>query len=105
MDLIAFLRSLIGGDLHTLKQDKKFTVKIVATSLVIINVNSTGNERFIRLQEIKEALEALLSHGNLTRTEIHERFSPRNPAYVAAILSKWPGVRSTTDPIITLFYK
>jgi hypothetical protein len=96
---------MLNNDLYTLRDKKKFTIITVTDSKIVIRVDSSKKTRPIIIQEIKGALSALQSSGILSRTQIEERFSPRNPAYVASILSKWPGVHEKLDPYITLFYK
>jgi hypothetical protein len=105
LELENFLKTLVGQELKTLKQLENFKVLTLEKNQLLIEVSSTKRSRPIPLEEIEKSWRRLLSDGQLTRTDIQAKYSPRNPAYVAAILAKYPSVRSELDPNIELFYK
>jgi len=65
---------------------------------------SRGKMRIIYQQEIENSYEYLIKNGEITRNEIHEKFSPRNPAYIAAIIANFEDVTHVAKPIITLHF-
>jgi hypothetical protein len=98
------IKKLEGQTINTLAQYKKFKI-LTVTEKIIIKINSTGKERRIYFEkEIAPACKALKTRRRLTRIEIEDQFSPRNPAFVAAILAKLPQVHYVVKPVITLFY-
>ncbi len=99
MDLWSEIAKLKGITLKTLDQNKPFDVVAVEEEAVVIKPHATGNTRVINGEEIEDAFNELMARGEITRTEIEDRFSPRNPAYVAAILAKLPGVQYDLRPI------
>lgn len=105
------LQKLTGKTLATLDQHKRFDVLAVSPHQILLYIQATDKERKVRWEEIEPAWERLRSQGQLTRVEIREQFSERNPAYVAALLAALPGVahRLAAHPtnrreIITLYY-
>lgn len=99
------LKQLSGKMLNTLSRRRRFKVLSVDMYEVEILVSSTGKKRRIPLPEIEPAWRTLRQRGELTRAEIQERWSPRNPAYVAALLSLLPGVTFHSKPEIRLYYR
>lgn len=75
----------------------------INTNHVLIYINSSQKGRKIIKSEIEKSAIHLFSRKSLTRAEIRTLFSEANPAYVAGILAKLPGVEHKVDPI-TLFY-
>jgi hypothetical protein len=96
------IKQLIGKQLHTLDQKSPFVVIHVDDTTTVINT-STGTEWKIDNYRIKNAWEELINSGILSRTEIQTKFSEFNPAYIAAILSEFPGVIYSEKPIILKF--
>ena len=104
MNIWPMIKELEGQTLFTLRQRKHFDILDVGERIAVIRIQATGKERPISRNEIEPAAAYLHSHGSLTRTEIREKFSIANPAYVAAILSKLPDVTYNDRPI-QLFYR
>lgn len=99
------IRKLQGRTLKTLKQRKPFDVVEVTASGATLHLHSTGNDRIVARHEIEGAMQALLKGGRTSRKEIEANWSPRNPAYVAAILAALPEIEYSTSPIIELRLK
>jgi len=100
-----FWKSIIGLQgkvLNTLDQGKPFDISHVSSTRVNIIPHKSKIERTIYMKEIEGSYRKLKAIGRITRVEIEAEFSPRNPAYIAAILSTLPGVRYHCKPIITL---
>lgn len=104
-DLSTELQKLNGQTLHTLSQRRPFDVLNVDAYEVEILVRSSGKKRPVSMEEIEPAWRTLRHRGELTRAEIEEHWSPRNPAYVAAILATLPNVIYASKPIIRLYYE
>jgi len=99
------IRRLQGRTLKTLKQSMLFDVVEVTASRAILHLHSTGNDRFVPRREIEGVVEALLKRRRISRKEIEANWSPRNPAYVAAMLAALPEIECLTSPIIKLCLK
>jgi len=97
------VKKLQGQTLKTLDQRKSFDILGATYSCVEIFLHSKKSYRKIYRQEIEGACDELKTRREITRSEIEERHSPRNPAYVAAILATLPGVGYSLNPI-RLFY-
>lgn len=93
------LKTLEGKTLRTLDRGAKFKILVVTNHGLIVKPLSTGKERLVPRTEIDGAYEELLANKEITRTIIESKYSPRNPVYVAAILSELPGVWHTIRPI------
>jgi hypothetical protein len=102
MDCWPEIQALEGKTLRTLDRRKPFEIVMVAEKQVVLKV-STGKVRTVRRSEIEDAFCELTLRGTLSRSGIHERHSPYNPAYVAAILAELEGVTYRLRPI-RLFY-
>jgi hypothetical protein len=102
MEFWNLLVGLQGKVLKTLGQGKPFTVINVSQGYIYIVPHKNNKGRTIDIKEIEGAYRRLKTMGQITRVEIEAQFSPRSPAYVAAILATLPGVRSHGKPIITL---
>jgi hypothetical protein len=102
MEFWKLLVGLQGKVLKTLDQGRPFDVLHVSQANVIIVPHKNNKNRTIYMKEIEGSYRKLKAIGRITRVEIEAQFSPRNPAYVAAILATLPGVRSHGKPIITL---
>lgn len=102
MELTIFLESLKGMTIKTLDRNRPFTIRSVDNKVLVVLIGSTRKERKISRNEIDGAYKVLYQDHKVTRSEIEAKFSMRNPAYVAAILSKYPGVRVTLKPITLL---
>ena len=96
----AEVKKLVGKILETLDQHKKFKIIALAENHLQIKLESSGKKRSIQRKEIDKAFNELGGARELSRTDIELNFSPRNPAYVAAIFAKMPGVSYTVRPII-----
>ena len=94
------VKKLIGRKIATLDRHKPFEILTVIEQTVIIKVHSTDQERSIAREEVEGALKALDTLGQISRSDIQEEYSPRNPAYVAAILAALPDVKYTVRPIV-----
>jgi hypothetical protein len=88
-----------GQTLKTLDQRKPFDNLDITDHAVLIYPQATQTERPISRDEIENAYRHLVTLGEITRTEIPEKFSEYNPAYVAAILAALPNVQHSTRPI------
>ncbi len=100
LDLFPALCHIEGKTLKTLDLQRPFTILRVTPKRVVVRVEARGRERPIRFAEIEGAFLALIREGHISRVDIEARFSPRNPAYVAAILSRLPDVTYTRRPIV-----
>jgi hypothetical protein len=92
------IAKLKGQALKTLDHGHGFEILDVRPNSVILRV-STGKERRIRRIEIEPAFTEMAARYEITRVDIHKKYSERNPAYVAAILASLPGVTHTKRPI------
>ena len=93
------IKKLTGRTVKTLDQKKPFDILDVTEHAMLICPQETQTERPISRDEIEKAYRHLEAIGQITRTEIREKFSEYNPAYVAAILAELPNVRHSTRPI------
>ena len=76
-----------------------FDIVDVTEHGVIVRPHKSEVERKIPRDEIEDAFRRLSAVGELTRSDIREEFSNFNPAYVAAIFAKLPGVSHSLRPI------
>jgi hypothetical protein len=97
------LQQLVGKRIFTLDQNKPFNLINVDKHNTIIRT-STGEVRMINNSQIYSAWKELITNNELTRSDIQSKFSDFNPAYIASILSKFPDVNYTKNPI-KLSYK
>lgn len=95
------IAQLVGQELKTLKLGELFTVLGLNNKNIVIRA-STSRTRTIGRDQIDRAWQHLQNQGELTRAEIQKKYSRFNPAYVAAILSKLPGVYLASISPITL---
>lgn len=102
MDWWPQIQALEDKPLRTLDRCKPFEVVAVAENQVALKV-STGKIRTVRRKEIEGAFRELTLTGAISRSDIRERYSRWNPAYVAAILAELEGVTYRVRPI-RLFY-
>lgn len=98
MDCWSQIRALEGKLLRTLDRRKPFEIVAVTENQVALKV-STGKIRTVRRKEIENAFRELTLTGTISRSDIQERYSPRNPAYVAAILAELDRVTHQLGPI------
>lgn len=99
MDIWKEVEKLVGESLKTLAQRKVFSIISMSNSSLTILVGSSKKERRVSRDEIIDSATHLFSYKKLSRMKIRDSFSEANPAYVAAILSKLPGVLHFTSPI------
>ena len=99
MNIWEEIKKLNGKTWKTLAHNKPFDVLDVTDHAVLICPQETRTERPISRDEIENAFGHLISAGQTTRTEIREKFSEYNPAYVAAILAELPDVEHSAHPI------
>jgi hypothetical protein len=99
MNIWEEIKKLNGQTLKTLDRQKPFNILAVTDHVVLICPEETQTERPISRDEIEKAYRYLVTIGETTRTEIREKFSEYNPAYVAAILASLPNVEHSTRPI------
>ena len=104
MDLLTEVKKLEGRSLLTLDRRRKFTVKEVLDTKVVIET-STDKSRVIPWDSIQESWEQLERIGEITRIEIRKFYSNFNPAYVAVILASVPEVSHSIRPITLRFRK
>ena len=95
----AEIRNLKGRTLKTLNRHKPFQVVEVTEHAITVLPLETGKERPIQRAGIENAFRHLVATGELTRAEIEKEYSPRNIAYVAAMLAEFPGVKYALQPI------
>ncbi len=93
------IRKLKGRVLNTLDQHKPFTVVSITDETITVLPQSTGKERPISRDGVENAYRHLFATGHLTLAELESDFTPRNPVYVAAILTELPGVQHQANPI------
>ena len=93
-----------GQTLKTLDKNKKFDIVCVKERSLVLNVHASDKDRLVHRDEIEGACKELFKRGQITRGKIQKKYSPRNPAYVAAILSTLPGVQYSLNPIILKVY-
>lgn len=99
------INKLKSRTLDTLKDKRKFSILDISNKKVYIRIESTGKERSIDIEkELIPACQELRKRSRLTRKEIEIYFAPRNPAYVAAIMAEFIGVKHVIKPVITLFF-
>ena len=92
LSLNELLERLKNKELFTLSYRKPFTILSVHTNGIEVKI-STGSIRFIRIEELQWALTHLERRKSITRKEIEmENYSPRNSAYVFAVLAEMPQV-------------
>lgn len=103
MNLMNMLQALNGKELRTLGEAKPFDIIDVEPKKIIVRPHSTMNERSVLRQELEGAYNELVAVGSITRVKIESHHSPRNPAYVAAILATLPDVRHRSKPKIELW--
>ena len=96
---------LLNHTLKTLDQNKSFKIVAVTDSTILVKLEASGKDRMIDRREVDGSLSELHRRGEITRSEIQERHSKRNPAYVAAILAALPGVRVSVRPIVLRYQK
>ena len=102
----AEIKKTEGTTLKTLKEEKKFDVDEVSQKVIIITPHHNHIQRQINYdKEFKQAYDYLMSNGTISRVEIQAKYSPRNPAYVAALLAQLPSVTYISNPRIKLFYR
>ncbi len=99
MDVWSVVDTLKGRELQTLRDKHKFHILAVTGTSVILHLRSTDKDRVVKREEIEQAYQALTRLGQLSRGDIRNLCSERNPAYVAAILAALPNCRYTVDPI------
>src|SRR5437868_12655489 len=99
MNIWSEIEKLDGLTLKTLDQKKAFDIVGVTDHVVTICPHETQTERPIARDEIEKAYQYLYVVEQITRTEIREKFSEYNPAYVAAILAELPDVSHAIRPI------
>lgn len=88
-----------GLQLKTLDDGSIFTIEQMTGTSVKVRVQSSNGIRSIDTNLIEHAWLVLKTKGILSRSEIEENYKTHNAAYVAAMLSKMPGVTSFVDPI------
>jgi len=99
MNIWEEIKKLVGQTVKTLDQKKPSDILDVTDHVVLICPQETQTERPISRDEIENAYRHLVAIGQITRTEIREKFSEYNPAYVAAILAELPNVKHSIRPI------
>ena|SRR5687767_429408 len=99
MNIWTEIKKLKGQTLSNLDQQKPFDIVYVTEHAVIVRPHKNNVERKIPRDEIENAFRRLFAVGELTRSDIREEFSNFNPAYVAAIFAKLPGVSHSLRPI------
>ena len=99
MDIWIEIKKLQGKTLATLDRRREFKVIQVLPSQIVIET-STGAPRNIPWNNVQQSWAELEKNGEITRTDIMRLYSPFNPAYVAAILSKLPNVSHSIRPIV-----
>jgi len=99
------VHGLAGREMRTLARSERFAVEHVNDRQVDIIPRQTDKLRSVKRKEIESAWTRLVRDRKLTRKEIEDDYSPRNPAYVAAILASMPQVDYVTKPVITLYLR
>ena len=94
------LRNLQGKTLRTLDRRYPFDVVDVTPTQAILKLHRTRKQRRILKDEIVDSFGELKRQGKISRARIEDNYSPRNPAYVAALLSQLEGVTYTIKPIV-----
>ena len=90
------LYALEGATVSTLDEEQPFLVEKVSSEGIAI-FTSTGEHQVIPRQEIEAVWDHLIRAERMGLAEI-ARHSPDYAAYVAALLSRMPGVSYTLDP-------
>ena len=103
MNLWTELRKLEGHTLKTLDKGNPFDVIKVSENEVIVRPQVRGVDRSIKGSIFDDAFTEMRNRGQIFRTEIRDKYSSFNPAYVAAILGALPGVETRTKPIQLLY--
>ena len=73
------IKRLKGETLRTLSRRKPFDVLAITKSVVIVVPHSTGKERPVQRAGIENAYQHLLVTGELTLSDIEEKFTPYSP--------------------------
>ncbi len=103
MQLWTEIARLERHTLYTLDQRKPFDIVEVKPRAVVVRPHARDVERTISREAIEGAFGELVARGEITRTDIREKYANFNPAYVAAILAALPGVETKLKPILLRF--
>jgi hypothetical protein len=93
------IKKLEGQVLRTLDRGNRFEILNGSRRGVIVKPLKTRKERLVPRKDLEGAYKELVALGEITRSKIEARHSPRNPVYVAAMLAELPGVSYTLRPI------
>jgi hypothetical protein len=99
MKLWSEISKLEGKTLRTLDRNRPFDVVKVGVREVIVRPHVRGIVRTIHRDAIEDAFSELAARGKMARTDIRNRYSDFNPAYIAAMLAALPGVKVFKKPI------
>lgn len=95
------LSRLLGQRLTTLGRDEPFVFTALNRGVITVVPEKSGIERSFPLSHVEGALEELKARGSVCLDDIR-RHSEMNPVYIAALLSKFPGVSHVKKPKIML---
>ncbi len=99
MDCWNEIRKLKGKTLKTLDHGNPFYIIDVRERRVVVSPHASGKPRPIPREHVEHAFRELVNRGEISRSDIETNYSPRNPAYVAAILASLPGITHVTKAI------
>ena len=99
MDCWKEIKNLSVKTIETLDRGNSFDVVVILEQSLIVRPHSSGKERIIARNEVDGSYRELIVRGEITRSDIQERYSPRNPAYVAALLESLPNIKYSLKPI------
>lgn len=97
------LSPLLGQRLTTLGRAEPFLFKALNRGVITVVPEKSGIERSFPLSHVEGALEELKARGTICLVDIR-RHSEMNPVYIAALLSRLPGVSHVKKPKITLLW-
>jgi hypothetical protein len=93
------VKALSEQKLKTLvKNEKPFEIIVVTDDNLVVE-NSKKQSRPIQRKQIEDSWQHLLKNGELKRFDVENHYSPRNSAYVVAIIAQLSNVQVTKKPI------
>lgn len=98
IELLSHFKSLIGKTLHTLHDERPFTVDALKAKSIDITT-SKDNPRSVTLKGIISAFKELTLKSEITRTKIDDHYTDGNASYIASILASLPTVKYDLGPI------
>ena len=105
MEIWRIIKTLQGKTIKTLDRKRLFDISSVNRRGVVVVPHVSGKGRYIKRSTIEDVFSELRARGELPRSDIQNRYSSFNPAYVAALLAEHPDVEYRLRPIVLHFRK